>query len=405
MNVLFLTANFPYPPTDGAKIRIFSLIRHLAKRHRIKLISFIRTTEKPSAVEGMYKYCHQVWAIPRDVAYKPGKLLRGLVGTLPFPVVNYWDRSMARLVNYVTNQESFDIVQAESLEMVQYTFPITDRTVLDLHNIESELMMRYAKEEPNLLKRAYANITSKKLAAYENKMCRQLRRCLTCSEEDRQLLQKRTGVEHIDVVPNGVDLDNYSLNGSARSSTNRIVFVGRMDYHANVSGIRWFFREVLPNIRAQWPNIVFQIVGGNPTEEVRKMARPGEIEVTGAVDDVRPYLREASAVVVPLKVGGGTRLKILEALAMGKAVVSTSIGAEGLRIDAGTEVLIADRPEQFAEETIRVLANADLRESLGKAGRQLVERLYSWETIGQRLESIYETVATSPQSREGSLSQ
>ncbi len=391
MEILFLTGNLPYPPTDGWKIRVFSLIRHLSRRHRVSLVSFMRTTEDPKAVEALRTYCADLWVIPRDPRYSPWKLFLGMVGQTAFPLLNYRDRQMEDLLREVLQKRAFDIVQVESLAMAQYCSAASFSTVLDLHNIESLLIKRYALQETNLLKRGYAEIMWRKVAAYERATCKRFTHCLTCSEEDQRLVQAFAGVERVTVIPNGVDLQAYTPDGTPPKPFNRLVFVGRMDYHANVDGVRWFCREILPHIRTQKPDVVFQIVGGYPTNDVKRLARPGEIEVTGFVQDVRPYLKEATAVVVPLRIGGGTRFKILESLAMGKAVISTTLGAEGIAAIDGREILLADHPTQFADRVIDVLGNPELQQSLHNAGRELVEARYSWASIGNCLEQVYES--------------
>jgi sugar transferase (PEP-CTERM/EpsH1 system associated) len=391
MDILFLTSNLPYPPTDGWKIRVYSLLRHLSIDHRVSLISFMRTTEDPRAVEALRTFCADLWVVPRDPSYSPWKLFLGLVGSTAFSVLNYRDKQMMGLLKQVLEKRTFDIVQAESLAMAQYCVALPHATILDLHNIESLLIKRYAKQEHNLLKRGYAEVTWRKLATYERETCKRFTRCLTCSTEDRRLVQEHIGVDCVNVIPNGVDLQAYVPDGVPGSPSNRVVFVGRMDYHANVDGVLWFCRKILPYIRRQKPDVLFQIVGGFPSEDVRRLAIPGQIEVTGFVEDVRPYLKKATAVVVPLRIGGGTRLKILEAFAMGKAVISTSLGAEGISVVGGREILLADSPEQFASKVLEVLDRLELRESLQKAGRHLVEACYSWTSIGKKLEGVYQT--------------
>jgi len=390
MEILFITGNLPYPPTDGWKIRVFSLIRNLSQRHRVSLISFMRTTEDSQAIEALRAYCADVWVLPRDPRYSPWMLLLGLVGPTAFPVVNYRDQRMTDLLREILTKRSFDVVQAESLHVAQYCLGLPCHTVLDLHNIESLLMKRYAEQERHPLKRAYAEVTWRKLAAYERDVCGRFTHCLTCSEEDRRLLQEQAGVERVSVIPNGVDVDGFAPDGVGTIPSNRLVFVGRMDYHANVDGVRWFCAEVLPLVQAKRPDVVFQIVGGHPTEEVKRLTRPGRVDVTGFVEDVRPFLQAAAVVVVPLRVGGGTRLKILEAMAMGKAVVSTAVGAEGIAAVSGQDILMADRPREFADDILRLLENPDLRRRMGMAGRRLVEAHYKWECIAQRLERVYE---------------
>jgi sugar transferase (PEP-CTERM/EpsH1 system associated) len=396
MRLLFITDHVPYPPTDGWRIRVHAFLRGLAPRHEITLVSFSRMGEDGEAAAALRDLGVRVHVIPRNPRYSPLKLARGLVGRTAFPILNYYDERMTAALAQVAATASFDLVQAESLHTAQYCGALSTPVVLDLHNIESLLMKRYARRTRHPLKRFYAEVTWRKLAAYERRVCPSLSHCLTCSDEDRVLLQTACGVEQVSVVPNGVDVRGYvpeqtTMNGAARPDAPRIVFVGRMDYHANVDAVQWFCRDVFPRVRRARPDVLLQIVGGHPTGAVRRLASPGTVEVTGFVSDVRPYLLDASAVVVPLRIGGGTRLKILEALAMGKAVISTALGAEGLEAMGGRDLLIANPAEQFADEVIAVLSDPDLRARLGAAGRRLAVETYDWSGIVQKLEQVYET--------------
>lgn len=396
MRILFVTNNLPFPPIDGWKIRVFALIRGLAARHRVSVVSFLRTTEDPQAVEALRSYCADVWVVPRDGRYSPLRLLAGMVSSTPFTAINYRDRRMLALMSQALQASRADIVQAESLHMAQYCLGVPAVTILDLHNIESVLMERYARQVGNPMKRWYATMTWRKLLAYERRMYREFSHCLTCSEEDRRAVWELDGSLRVSVIPNGVDIDEYVPDESGAEVPNRLLFVGRMDYHANVDGIVWFCEEILPRIRAHCPDVTVQIVGGHPTAEVRRLARPGVVDVTGFVADVRPYFRSASVVLVPLKVGGGTRLKLLQALAMGKAVVSTTVGAEGIEVTSFRNILLADDPKAFARQVLHLLKHPGLRRELGRAGRQLVERRYSWEGIVRNLEQVYDACRSAP---------
>jgi sugar transferase (PEP-CTERM/EpsH1 system associated) len=401
VDILFVTGNLPSPPTDGWKIRVFSLIRHLAERHRVSVASFIRTTEHPQAIEQLRSCCAEVEVLARSPSYSPWKLALGLVGRVPFPIVNYRDDRMGQLVRAMVRRRRFDLIQAESVHMAQYCLGHGPLTVLDLHNIESELMARYAAQESNPLKACYGRITARKLAVYERMVCPQFSHCLTCSAEDRRLLQERTGMASTTVVPNGVELDEpagLSRPGPGTPAVPTCVFVGRMDYHANVDAVRWFCRDILPGICAVRP-VRFQIVGGYPSPEVRRLAVPGQVEVLGFVPHVRPYLQAADLVVVPLRVGGGTRLKILEALAMGKAVVSTRVGAEGIDTSEGEGIVHADDPTEFANQVVALLDNPHKRTAVGAAGKQLVGVRYTWDRITRDLERVYESLGSHTRDR------
>jgi sugar transferase (PEP-CTERM/EpsH1 system associated) len=315
-------------------------------------------------------------------------LVRGALGSVPFPILNYETPRMTDELAARLARHAYDVIQVENLHVAQYALSAKVPTVLDLFGVESAVMARYAERAGNALRRAYAGLTARKLARYERQVCPRFTECLAVSEDDRRLLQG-AGIEAVTVIPNGVDVEAFRPDPTCAVAPDRLVFTGRMDYHANVDGIVWFCREIWPRVRAARPNLQLQIVGGHPTSEVRQLAQHAGVEVTGFVKDVRPYLAEATVAVVPLRVGGGTRLKILEMLALGKTVVSTSIGAEGLAVRSGRELLIGDGPEGFAEQVERGLADAGLRERLGTAGRRLVEAEYDWGAIARRLEDVY----------------
>lgn len=407
MKILFVTSNIPFPPTDGWKIRVYAFLRLLSRRHQVSVASFIRTTESNRTVESLRAQGIDVRVIPRRPRYDPIKLLKGLIGPMPFPIINYRDERMRALLTEMLSGESFDVVQAESLHMAQYCLGLSLPTILDLHNIESLLMQRYAQQASHPLKRFYAARTWRKLAAYERTVCPRFTHCLTCSEEERRLLRAWFGVESVHVVPNGVDVvayRSYELAGStgrAPSSGSRLVFIGRMDYHANIDGVRWFCRDVFPRIRAQRPDVVFQVVGGHPARAITRMAQPGVIEVTGFVEDVRPYLAGASVVVVPLRIGGGTRLKILEALAMGRAIVSTRLGAEGIAAVPGRDLVVADRSDEFADQVLALLKDEELRLRLGASAQRLAASCYDWRGIVHFLEGVYGRCRSAPLSSKG----
>jgi sugar transferase (PEP-CTERM/EpsH1 system associated) len=393
MKLLFLAGNFPFPPTDGWRIRVFAILRGLARRHEVSVVSFIRRSDDRRAVDELRSFGVDVHVLERDPRYSPVKLVAGLLGPTAFPILNYRDPRMTRLVQEVVHAHSFDLVQVESLQMAQYGIDLDAATILDLHNIESLLMKRYAEKSDHLLKRAYAEVTWRKMDAYEREICGRFTHCLTCSDADRRFLVERSPVNGVTVIPNGVDVPETQPvpggtvgDGTARP---RLVFVGRMDYHANVDGIQWFVEQVLPQVRATSPDVLLQIVGGHPAPAVSRLARTNEIEVTGFVPDVTPFVENASVVVVPLRIGGGTRLKILEALAMGKAIVTTTLGVEGIAAKTGRDLLVADTAHEFAQQVSALLADAERRRTLGSAGYALARQHYDWTHILGDLEDVY----------------
>jgi polysaccharide biosynthesis protein PslH len=236
--------------------------------------------------------------------------------------------------------------------------------------------------------RAYAHRELKLRRREELRACHRMDRVLTVSEEDRRALRTELPGLEAAVVPNGVDLERFSPAGEPKGAS--AVFVGKMDYRPNVDAVRWFCAEVLPRVRAAVPGFVFTVVGSRPVSAVRELGRLPGVRVTGRVAETRPYVRDAAIAVVPLRAGSGTRLKILEALAMGRPVVSTTLGCEGLDTVDGAHLAVADSPEGFAERVVRLLRHDGERARLGRHGRQLVAERYGWTASVARLEATYE---------------
>jgi len=402
MRVLQFAPRVCWPLDTGAKLRNYHLARVLAQRADVSLLAFddhLRlSTELISAFEKMYK---QVVAIPRDSAYTSTKIVRGLLGKTPLPVLNYTTSPMKRALDHLLSQEDFDIIQVESIHLMSY-LPIAQKArirearkrplvVCDWHNVESELMQRYSEREPGRLRRAYAGRTARLMNEFEKRALREFDAHIVVSQRDAARLRELNPDARIFVIENGVDTSFYSdLETKTESLAHRIVFVASMDYHANIDGAIKFAREVWPRLRERQPELVFTIVGKDPAPEVRRLAQLPGIEVTGTVDDVRPFYREALAAVVPLNVGGGSRLKILEAMAAGVPVVSTTLGAEGLEVRHDENILIADTNEELVEAITSVIENEAQRHHLTAAGYALVSTRYDWSSLGASLFSAYE---------------
>jgi glycosyltransferase involved in cell wall biosynthesis len=296
-------------------------------------------------------------------------------------------------------------VQVESIHLMGYlpiiqAAPHRPLIICDWHNIESELMSRYSEREGNLLRRAYAHRTARLMRNFEQRALDEFDAHVSVSDRDAERLHKLNSKARIFVIENGVDAAHYAdeqLDHAARTAQrvphdtpNRIVFVGSMDYHANIDGALGFSREVWPRLRERKPDFTFTIVGRDPPSEVRELESLPGIEVTGTVDDVRPYYREAVAAVVPLKVGGGSRLKILEAMAAGVPVISTTLGAEGLAVEPDKNILIGDTDEKMIEAIVGLIEHPEQRKQLGDAGRALVSKRYDWTMVGANLFETYQ---------------
>jgi sugar transferase (PEP-CTERM/EpsH1 system associated) len=393
MSVLQFAPRVCWPLDTGAKLRNYHLARVLSERACVSLLAFIEHEQSSQNLEKLYE---KVITVERDSAYTLPKLVSGALGRTPLPVLNYTTESMKRALAGLLGDQHFDIIQVESIHLMSYLPTIREArkksfVVCDWHNLESELMRRYSEREPSRLRRAYAGRTARLMSEFEKRALHEFDAHIVVSQRDGERLQDINPDARIVVIENGVDIAFYSDLGTGdESRARRIVFVGSMDYHANIGGVVDFAHEVWPRLRDRQPDLVFTIVGKDPAPEVLKLAQIAGIQVTGTVADVRPFYREAIAAVVPLRVGGGSRLKILEALAAGVPVVSTTLGAEGLEVQHDENILIADTKEQLVETIISLVENETRRNRLSAAGQALVASRYDWSSLGASLFDAYE---------------
>jgi glycosyltransferase involved in cell wall biosynthesis len=381
----------PYPPRFGGAARIYHLLRVLAREHRITLLSFA-SPDEAAAMGPLADLGIEIHTVPRARARDPRRKrlyqLRSLVGRT-YSHYSLWSPRMAAALDGLLSGCRFDVVQIEFGDLAgSYTVPPGPLRVLDEHNVEYRFMERLERQERSRLRRLYYRLEARKLRTDELAACRRADAILTTSDVDRATLVPDVEATPIRVVPNGVDT-TFFTPGPAVNGPPRLVFTGAIDYQPNTDAVLHFCAEIWPLVRRSAPEATLAIVGKDPPLAVRALAGDG-VTVTGTVPDVRPWMRSATAFVVPLRSGGGTRLKILEALASGRAVVSTSLGCEGLEVTAGHDILVADEPAAFAEAVLRCARDPELRARLGAAGRTLVERRYRWEAIGADLADFYQ---------------
>ncbi|MFQ5854345.1 MAG: glycosyltransferase [Anaerolineae bacterium] len=408
MKLLFLTPQLPYPPHQGTTIRNFHLLAGLAQRHEIALLSFSDGSRRLDDTP-LPDLCYRVRTIPtppdRSVAQR---LITTFLSTQPDMALRLpSDQFQARLEHWVQAQQ-FDVVQVEGIEMGQYALALrkrrllNDRTqlVFDDHNAEHVLQRRAFLTDARQPRRwpaaGYSLVQWLKLSCYEREVCQTADQVVAVSETDAQALRRLVPGLSPAVVPNGVDVKFFrpDLTDQNHVEPTSLVFTGKMNFRPNVDAMLWFCDEILPRIRVTRPDVTVTIVGREPHARVRALAHRPNITVTGYVDDIRPYVAGAQVYIVPLRMGGGTRLKLLEAMAMGKAIVSTTLGAEGIAGQSGEHLILADSPGDFAEAVLSLLTDRDRRQTLGTRARKLAEHEYAWEAIVPRMEENY----SSPQS-------
>ncbi len=393
--LLFLAPQLPYPPRQGTAIRNWGLIKHLGVRHVVSLITFAEDGE--AVAEPLRAVCRRVVVVP-----KPRRTLADRLRTLASPQPDLAERlasaEYARALSALLREESFDFIHIEGLEMARYRPLLAAaqaRIVYDAHNAEHVLQRRAFETDRHQARRwpaaLYSWLQGPRLKRFEAETLRTVHAVTCVSPEDANALRALVpGLQPV-LVPNGIDVESYAAFAPPPAGRRppSVTFTGKMDYRPNVDAVLWFAADVWPHIRGQQPEARFFIVGQKPAAPVRALHGRHGIVVTGAVDDVRPYIAGASVYVSPLRLGGGTRFKLLEAMALQAPIVSTAVGAEGFAVADGRELLLADSPADFAAAALRLLTDAELRLKLTAAGLECVRRHYDWSVILPALERVY----------------
>jgi sugar transferase (PEP-CTERM/EpsH1 system associated) len=380
-SVLFFSPRPCFPADSGAKLREYHLLRQLSREMHVDLLAFETTGPFQLPFAG------QVRTVPRPPRYTLGKLLKGLATGMPVSIWNYYCPQMAAALGEMLAARRYDAVVLESIHMAGYRNQMREQArgallVYDWHNIESELMERYASQTSSLPRKLYAGYTARLLRRLELEVLNEDTAHVVCSAREEAWLLRQTANQRVRVISNGVDTTIYEQDAVLTTERNRILFVGSMDYHPNVVAVRYFASRVWPALHAVRKDLKFTIVGSNPGPQVRELAAAPGIEVTGTVPRVEPYYNEAAIVVVPLFEGGGTRLKIVEAMAAGVPVVSTRMGAEGIDVHDGETIVFREDGEDWVEAITGLLTDAERWRRIGQAGRKLARERYDWQSIG-----------------------
>ncbi len=407
VRLLFLTPQMPYPPHKGTAIRNYNLIAGLAARHAIDLLTFADAESAAiGAASPLADVCRRIGAIPTPARSAARRALTTLLSPWPDMALRLRSPRFADRLALWLRERDYAIVQIEGIEMAQYGMQAQGlaphvRRVFDDHNAEWLLQRRTYEAERQLkgwsAGAIYSLIQTSKLKRYERAVCRSADHVLAVSDADAAAIRWLDPSRPIAVVTNGVDTAHYRPGAVTPIGFGApaLVFSGTMNFRPNVDGVLWFADRVLPKVRTSIPAAEFVVVGQQPHARLSSLRGRAGIRITGAVDDVRPYLAGAAVCVVPLRMGGGTRLKALEAMAIGAPVVSTSMGLDGFDVENGCEAVIADDPDRFAAEVVGVIRDADRRRALAERGRQFVEAKYDWKQIVPRLEEVYESLVGS----------
>jgi len=393
MKILWLNTNFMHPTTKGGQIRTLEMLRHLHRWHEIHYVA-IENPQEPEGPARAHEYSTRAYPfryrIPRktSVAFA-AQLIAGLFSNIPLAVGRFNPPGMRKFVEDLLARERFDAAVLDFLPPTTY-YPDRPHSVLFQHNVEFMIWRRRVQTESRPLRRYYYELQARRMFEYEKQACRESGHVVACSDADARLMRESFAIDHVSTVPTGVNIEYFTRPGQSAGATTKpdFVFVGSMDWLPNEQGVLWFTHEVLPLIHRKRPGATFAIVGRTPPPAIQALARDGCITVTGTVADVRPWFWEAGVSVVPLLVGGGTRLKIYEAMAARTAVVSTTIGAEGLEYKHPDNIRIADTPQDFADHCLDLLDNPDTRRQMTEDGWEMVNSRFSWEVVARCFDSI-----------------
>lgn len=407
MKILFLSPTFPFPLTDGGRIRVFNLLKQVSQKCEVTLLALETLPTDAESIAHLERFGIQVHLVRHGGELPPvslGTILRASLKRVPITVARYNVPAYRQKFKELVATETFDLVHYEMFHVAQFCTETDLPSLLSQQNVDSAIWRRLCQETANPLRKCLYWTQQRAFERYERRINPKFDIVTCASEIDKQAFQRTSAESRFEIIPNGVDIEDYQPDSNPVGETSgldaigldaqepHLIYIGSMDWYPNEDAVTFFADEVLPRIHEKLPNVQFSAVGGNPSPRVQKLAANPQILVTGRVPEIKPYFARATVFVVPLRIGSGTRLKILEALAMGKAVVSTTVGAEGLDLGIGEEILIADEPKAFAEAVLRLLTDASLRRRLGEKGRARVERDYDWRGIGEKLLGFYESL-------------
>lgn len=397
MRLLWLKTELLHPVDKGGKIRTYQMLKELKRDHFITYLTLDDGSADPHARELAAEYCSELECIAHQQRQKftPGfyaELGLNLVSNLPYAIAKYKSPGMRRRIEELTMERSYDAIICDFLApAVNLPRNLSCPTILFQHNVEAMIWKRHAEVQANPLKRTYLFGQWRQMQAFESVMCRRVDSVIAVSREDSELMRREYKVDAINDVPTGVDTDFFRPRRAEKREPYNLVFTGSMDWLPNEDAIRYYTNEIMPLVKQQLPQTTLTVVGRNPYPALLELSRKDpSVVVTGRVDDVRPYMERASAYVVPLRIGGGTRLKIFEAMAMEKPIISTTIGAEGLPVQNESQLLLADNQADFAAAVVRVLKDEEFAFHLGRRAAVLVRERFGWNRVAQRFAEICE---------------
>ena len=397
MNILLLTQVVPYPPDSGPKIKTYHLLQHLAAHHRVTLVTFTRNAQEEQDADALRSICAAVHTVTlrRSRVHDVIGLGRSVISKRPWIIERDDNKKMRQVLAEIVQQaknagEPFDLVHADQLNMAQFAEPLALPRLLDQHNAVWTVFKRLALSERSPVRLLWER-EWRLLKRYEGQICQDFEAVTTVSEEDRQALIEAIGApREMTIIPIAVDAEAEQPIPRVPNSRG-IISLATMMWPPNIDGVTWFAHEIYPLIKQQIDGTRFFVVGQRPVAEVRALPEEDPtIEVTGYVPNPTPYIANSACLIVPLRSGGGMRVKILEALARGIPIVSTTIGYEGINLTPGKHLLVADTPTAFADAVVRLIQDPALGVQIAEAGRQRLLELYDWRAVCPAMDAVYE---------------
>ncbi|MCP4348268.1 MAG: glycosyltransferase [Desulfobacterales bacterium] len=397
MKILFLSQRFLLPMDTGGKIRTGNILEQLSQHHEITLISNVEEPKDSPYLPSIRKFCKTFISVPWKEIKKYSflffiRLFFQMFSIYPVNVRNDYSAKLRLAVEKEAASGNYDVAICDFVQSALMFRNIKGiPTVLFQHNVESEISKRHIRQSGNIIMKFFWFLQWKKMLWFEKKACKSFDKVIAVSEKDRQTFEELYTVNNVATIPTGVDIDYFAPVPDTDTENNSIVFCGSMDWLPNEDAVIFFIKEILTKIQ---PNITLTVVGRNPSPGLVKLVRDyPEVSLTGWVDDTRPYIARSSLFIVPIRIGGGTRMKIYEAMAMGKTVVSTTVGAEGLPVIDGENIIIEDDPSGFGKKITELLKSAEQREKIGTTACAYVRQHFAWERVAESFSTICQEAA------------
>ncbi|MGE5445498.1 MAG: glycosyltransferase family 4 protein [Ignavibacteriales bacterium] len=395
MRILFITFGLPYPPDSGVRIHDFYLIKNISQHHSVLVLSLLTSREQVEHIRGLRQYCDYVDFVlgkPHSIREHFSGIIRSLLKGRPLATHPFiYDEMLSKVREIVTNWD-VDVIQIEHSFLAPYVEAISTngkcKKILSFHNLGAIQYKRMTGLRTGFTQRSLFLLKWMLMLRWEAKYAEKFDHCLVVSPLEGKMLQSANPKLSISVIENGVDTELYQPLKDGLDG-NVLLFVGTMRYPPNIDAVLYFCDSIMPIIQHQRPDTKLIVVGHEPTSGIRKLSERGNVVVTGYVPDVIPYYQQSQVTIVPLRGGGGTRLKILESMVLGRPVVSTTLGCEGLDVTHKENIMIADTPSEFAECVIQLLRDKELKDRIVHNARHLVETYYDWKTISRRLTILY----------------